>query len=256
MTTPPPPPHATPLAVTAEQRARAHKLIDAQLATLSMEGYTGNEPLLATFAPTAIVIAPHATTLEGLGATLGRYLVDADGSNVQVGAITAEHVELAAIGVAISIDFELGIDKTRDGIAVHDTTPITELLVGDSVVAMIAGRFQVPRAVEARDVPTATAPADLAALLASPAAAAKAARADLVVTTPEKRAVGAAALAALATLPVMTIHAAREIQDGNWGFVQAHLDGPDHTRLVGQLIAFRDTPNSAWAIVSLHVDGS
>ena len=220
-----------------------------------MEGYSGNEPLLATFAPTAIVMAPHAQSLDELGATLGPYLVDADGPNVELSAIKAEHVELAAIGNAISIDFELRIDKKRDGMSLHDMTAITELLVDDHVVAMIAGRYHVPRALETRDVPTATTPGALAALLADPSAAAKVARSDIVVTTPEKRAVGSAALVALASLPAMTIHAAREVHDGSWGFVQAHLDRSDHTRLVGQLIAFRDTPTGPWKIVSLHVDG-
>lgn len=48
---------------------------------------------------------------------------------------------------------------------------------------------------------------------------------------------------------------AREVHGDTWGFVQAHLDRPDHTRLVGLLIAFRATPAGPWTVVSLHVDG-
>lgn len=195
-------------------------------------------------------------TLESSGSGLGWYLLDTNGPGWEISRIAAERVSVAAHGNAIAIQFEVGVYKNRwDTGAVHATMPVSELMVGDRVVAFAAGSFGRLHDAQGDPVPHATAPGPLAALLADPARAANALRDDpgIAVITTERRVIGPAARATLATLPAMTIDSVREIRGTNWGVAQAHLagevDGKTY-RVSGQLIALYE--DDRWSVVSVH----
>jgi hypothetical protein len=257
--TPPPPKQGLPTRPAVDVTPRARALVAAQLA----EAVDKGGALLSTFEPSIVFLAPSGRSYANF-ASITEHILGLNPHDEFIGA-RIDHLVATGNEDAIAVQFTVIADKKRWEEPIGDEVAeieISELFTAAShwkAVAYAGGALGVMHGGQpSPQLPDATAPGPLTALLVAPADAADALRADpgVGVVSPGERASGnVAARALLAKLPTMTVHdRPREVHGATWGFVQAHLDmmGPTGgtLRISGQLVAMLE--HGRWSVVSVH----